>query len=95
MTLTLERLESIIQSGDFINLLGESESGIFDCKSEIYTLTDELSKYELAKDVSSFANANGGYILVGVKTTKSEKGIVMRLQKFGHSIRNYAILTNI
>jgi len=73
MTITLERLESIIQSGDFINLLGESESGVFDCKSEIYTLTDGLSKYELAKDVSSFANANGGYILVGVKTTKSEK----------------------
>jgi len=73
MALTLERLESIIQSGDFISLLGEPESGIFDCKSEIYPLGDDLSKYELAKDVSSFANANGGYILVGVKTAKSEK----------------------
>jgi len=73
MPLTLERLESIIQNGDFISLVGESESSIFDCKSEIYALADDLSKYELAKDVSSLANANGGYILVGAKTTKSEK----------------------
>lgn len=44
----------------------------FDCKSQIYDLKSEYSKRELAKDVSSFANSNGGYILIGLKTEKSK-----------------------
>ena len=72
MSLSFEQLDSLIQNSDFASLLGEPESGIFDCKSDIYTLADDLSKYELSKDVSSFANANGGYIFVGARTAKSE-----------------------
>lgn len=52
-------------------------------KASPYQLKDEKQKMELAKDVSSFANAGGGIILVGVESEKvqerqSEKAIRIR-----------------
>lgn len=74
MSLDIKELESIINNGDFHKLVGKVETEFFDCKKEGYNLENESSKYELAKDVSSFANANkGGFILIGIKTRKSEK----------------------
>lgn len=69
---TKEKLEKIIDSNAFEDLKGEYENEWFDCKSQPYSLVDNKSKRELAKDVSSFANSNGGYILIGVKTTKDD-----------------------
>lgn len=69
---TVEELDKIIASGDFDLLIGKIENNFFDCKNQPYNLKNEYSKRELAKDVSSFANLNGGYILIGPNAEKSE-----------------------
>jgi predicted HTH transcriptional regulator len=69
---TVKELEKIIGDGDFNLLIGKIENDFFDCKNHPYDLKNEHSKLELAKDVSSFANLNGGYILIGPKTKNSE-----------------------
>jgi len=66
-----KELEKIINEGDFDSLIGQIENDFFDCKEQIYNLQNEYSKWELAKDVSSFANLNGGFVLIGPKTGDS------------------------
>lgn len=80
MEFTIKELEKIISSGDFNPMIGKIENDFFDCKSQIYDLKNEYSKRELAKDVSSFANLNGGYILIGLKTEDSKT-------RFGEEIK--------
>jgi len=67
---TREELEKIINSNTFDELIGKYENEWFDCKGQPYLLGDNKGKREIAKDVSSFANLDGGYILIGIKTTK-------------------------
>ena len=69
---SIKELEKIINEGNFDYLVGKIENNFFDCKKEIYDLKNNLVKRELAKDISSFANLNGGYILIGPQTKKSE-----------------------
>ena len=69
---SIKELEKIISNGDFNSLIGKIENDFFDCKGQIYDLKKDHSKRELAKDISSFANLNGGYILIGPKTKKSK-----------------------
>jgi hypothetical protein len=69
--LSREKLEAIIQNGNFDDLMGLSETAWFECKKQPYQLSDESAKRELAKDVSSLANAVGGKILIGIKTKQS------------------------
>lgn len=68
-----EELKIILDTGDFEALIGRIENEFFDCKRGIYSLNDDAGKRELAKDISSFANLNGGYLLIGPQTEKSEK----------------------
>jgi len=70
MELKKDELERIIESGEFDKLKGKRETDFLDCKSEIYNFKNDESKYKLAKDVSAFGNANGGFILIGIKTEK-------------------------
>lgn len=70
--LTFQDLEKIINDGDFDSLIEKIENDLFDCKERAYNLQDEYSKQELAKDVSSFANLNGGFILIGLKASDSQ-----------------------
>lgn len=65
--LSKEKLEEIISSGEFDHLKGHYENEWFDCKKEFYIFDNEKGKRELAKDISSFANIDGGYILIGAK----------------------------
>ncbi len=65
--LTKEKLEEILNSGDFNQLIGYYENDWFDCKKEFYVFDNLKGKRELAKDISSFANVDGGYILIGLK----------------------------
>jgi predicted phosphohydrolase len=69
---SIKELEKIINEGNFDYLIGKIENNFFDCKKEIYDLKNNLVKRELAKDISSFANLNGGYILIGPQTKKSK-----------------------
>ncbi len=92
MDLDIKELKSILNSGDFHKLLGKVETDFFDCKKEGYNLEDDKSKYELVKDVSSFANAKGGgFILIGIKTKKSEKHFedeITSINIFGKDLLN-------
>lgn len=70
--LTIKELEKIIRRGDFNALIGKMENDFLDCKREIYHLKNDENKRKLAKDVSSFANLDGGYILIGLETKHSD-----------------------
>src|SRR6185369_1871037 len=48
------------------------EGEFLDCKLKIYDLSSEAQKIEIAKDVTSFANAYGGFIILGIATQKSQ-----------------------
>jgi hypothetical protein len=61
---------SILESGDFDQLIGGMENDYLECKGEPYKLEQEIGKMELAKDISALANADGGVILIGVTTEK-------------------------
>jgi len=91
MELGIKELESIIKDGDFNSLIGEAESEYFDCKRDTYDLKNSVTKYELAKDVSAFANAGGGWILIGIETKKSAKSFydeIIAIHPFKESVCN-------
>lgn len=67
-----KELDVLIASGDLSALIGKSENEYFDCKSQTYDLSKDHVKRELAKDVSSFANTAGGYILIGLETDEND-----------------------
>lgn len=48
-----------------LGLIGTQESEVIDFKQEAYKETDP-AKLELCKDVSSFSNAQGGFIIIGI-----------------------------
>lgn len=69
MPLRLSELAKIVADRDFARLVGEVEGQFFDAKGQPYQFdAGNDAKREFAKDVSAFANANGGYIFVGVAT---------------------------
>jgi len=91
MELDIKKLELIIKDGDFNKLKNESECEFFDCKRDVYDLKNSIKKYELAKDVSAFANASGGFILIGIETRKSEKSFydeIIALHPFKENVCN-------
>lgn len=69
--MTKEEIQKFIESRDFESLIGETENEWFECKGQPYRLDNDAAKRELAKDVSSFANAEGGFIFIGLSAKKS------------------------
>jgi hypothetical protein len=69
-SLTRRTADVLVQSGRAELLVGQPEGAWLECKEQPYG-ADERAQYELAKDVSSFANsAGGGLILIGLRTRK-------------------------
>lgn len=74
-----EEVHTILTRGSFEDLLGAIEDEHFECKRAPYQLDEDRQKQELAKDVSGIANmsaltdAEGGHILLGVRTEKSPR----------------------
>jgi predicted HTH transcriptional regulator len=66
----VDNIFEILKARNFQELVGIAESLCLDCKSEPYRLVDEKGRHELAKDVSAFANSDGGVLLIGLKTRK-------------------------
>ena len=66
-----EVVREILVTGEFERLIGGIEHQDLECKLTPYRLQDASQNQELAKDISSFANASGGLLLLGVKTEKS------------------------
>ena len=68
-----DEIHSIITSGNWDALVGEVEGDFLECKSAPYQLETDEQKVELAKDITSLANSSGGYIILGVRTRRSEQ----------------------
>ncbi len=72
MNLSFDQITNIVKTRQFDRLIGEVESEFLDVKGALYPLSTNREKRELAKDVSAFANAGGGYILIGFVTKRAE-----------------------
>jgi hypothetical protein len=68
--LTLAQIQDIVRRNAISEFLDAFESEFIDFKSEIYRLDEDSQKLELAKDISALANSSGGFIVLGIKTTK-------------------------
>ncbi len=66
-----------ILTGDVIALRGLAEGPWFDAKRKPYRLEDDAQKFELAKDVTGFANLAGGLILIPATTRFEHDGEVV------------------
>jgi hypothetical protein len=66
-----DEIIDLLRTGNFDALIGEFESDWLECKRQPYAIDSDEQKLELAKDVASLANANGGLLLIGLSTTKS------------------------
>jgi len=72
-TPNLEVIAEILHAGRMDAFVGLLEGQQFDAKeAAAYDLTTASGRYELSKDASSFANASGGYLVIGLTHAKSE-----------------------
>jgi hypothetical protein len=67
-----EELHSIFYQQEAQHFVGLQECHYFDAKSQPYVFNKDVIKHEFAKDVVSFLNAEGGFILLGGVTEKVE-----------------------
>jgi predicted HTH transcriptional regulator len=70
--LTIPILKEIVDSKNMDQLIGYAENNFFDAKELFYNLYDPKDKHELCKDITAFANNNGGFLLIGCKTEKAQ-----------------------
>lgn len=66
-----DEIKFILETGDFEKFIGSIEDEQLEYKATPYHLKNDLQKQELAKDVSALANADGGIILIGVRTERN------------------------
>lgn len=71
MPYSKDEIIELLRAGNFEALIGEFESDWLECKRQPYALDSDVQKVEIAKDVASLANANGGLLLIGLSTAKS------------------------
>jgi hypothetical protein len=84
----LPELVEILQSGNFDRLLGGIEEDHLECKSAPYNLEHDREKMEFAKDVSALANADGGFILIGVQTEREPQHQGDIIRRMGYFAEN-------
>jgi predicted HTH transcriptional regulator len=70
MTFALAKVK--VESGNPDSLIGTAESLWLEAKSVLYDLNKPEDRYELAKDVSAFANAEGGFLLIGFEEDQTD-----------------------
>lgn len=69
---TSDRVAEILKSRVFAQFLGLREDETFEAKgAKPYDFGTEAGRYELAKDTSALANAEGGVLIVGLATQQS------------------------
>jgi hypothetical protein len=68
--MSFESVKAILDAHDYNALIGLQEDPWLEVKgSTPYNLDSPAGRYELAKDVSAFANGAGGIIIAGLQTT--------------------------
>ena len=72
MPLALADIRSLVETGEFQQLIGEFEGQHLDVKAQPYLFASGSdAKRGFAKDVAAFANASGGCIILGAETIVS------------------------
>jgi len=77
---TMEKIKEIINSRNFSNFVHLKENLYFDAKREQYDAASPSSRYEIAKDVSAFANSEGGYIVIGLNTKRIDEQLTEEVE---------------
>lgn len=70
MAADFKGLRAVLEAGDFRALIGLAEDDLLEAKREPYKLSEPSGRYELAKDVTAFANRDGGHLLIGLATSR-------------------------
>ena len=68
----MEHVIEVLETGRLSEFIGWPEGLHFEAKSEPYDLDSSLGRYELAKDISAFANTGGGCLVIGLATVKDK-----------------------
>ena len=76
----VEALE-VLEGGDFDPFIGVPESLEVEFKGQPYQLDQDSQRFELAKDVSAFANAAGGVVVIGARTHRDDQSAVDIVQE--------------
>lgn len=67
--MSLESIKKILDTQQFAELVGLDEDTWLEAKGKSpYDFASPAGRYELAKDITAFANAEGGILLVGLAT---------------------------
>jgi hypothetical protein len=67
--MSFESIKTILDTRQFAALIGLDEDTWLEAKGRNpYDFATPMGRYELAKDVTAFANAEGGILLVGLTT---------------------------
>lgn len=69
-------LVNALERGQFDRVVNTEEATWVDFKEAPYQLQNRHQRWELAKDVASFANGQGGAIVVGYRTRRPENALV-------------------
>ncbi len=81
--LSAEEVLALVQAGEDDALVGCYETETVEFKGE-YRLTEQSERWELAKDVAALPNADGGIIVVGVRTRLDQDRAGQRAQRCSH-----------
>ena len=71
-TPSTEDVRGVLGRGALSEFIGWPEGPYFEAKSEPYDLDSSSGRYELAKDISAFANTGGGCLVIGLATVRAE-----------------------
>ena len=83
--MTREEALAVLNGGVFEEFLQRAEDLQVEFKRVPYRLDEEAEKFELAKDVSALANAQGGVVVLGVETERradTAVDVAVRLRLF-------------
>jgi hypothetical protein len=68
--MSFESIKALLDAGQFATLIGLDEDTWLEAKRRSpYDFATPAGRYELAKDVTAFANSEGGFLLIGLTTT--------------------------
>jgi predicted HTH transcriptional regulator len=87
----MEEIDQIVNARSLNDLVGRAEDVQFEAKGQHYDLLTEHGRFELAKDVTAFANTTGGHLLIGLVTERPENtqlDVVSRIDLIAPEIFN-------
>ena len=76
---------------DLVNVRNKREGHYLDYKLTCGNLDSDEAKHELAKDVSAFANAKGGYLIIGVNEIKKDDDKTFKIVGTSKMYKNQAV----